>query len=229
VLVPGGGTAAASQAAASQASGPAIASGDPARAAEAHRALLSDGSIQFDMQPFVPPQPPRWAGWLSELLGNSGPFFTILFWAVVAAIVIAILLALARFFEGRGLSLFKRGKKAAATAEESWTIAEAPARALLADADALAAAGRFSEAAHLLLFRSIEEIDRRRPAVIRPALTSRDIAGAPQLPDGPRSAFQRIVMAVERSLFGGRTLGQADWLGCRDAYEEFAMAREWGR
>lgn len=229
MLVPRGGTAAASEAASQAASGPAVASGDPARAAEAHRALLSDGSIQFDMQPFVPQRPPRWTGWLGDLLANSSGFFTILFWVVVAAIVIAVLYALARFFEGRGLGFFERGKREAATQEESWTLAEAPARALLADADALAATGRFSEAAHLLLFRSIEEIDRRRPAVVRPALTSRDIAGAPQLPAGPRSAFQRIVMAVERSLFGGRTLGEADWLGCRAAYEEFAMAREWSQ
>lgn len=206
-----------------------VASGDPARAAEAHRALLSDGSIQFDLQPYVPPEPPAWTSWLADLLGNSGPLFTVLFWIVVAALVLAVLYAVARFLEGRSFN-FGRGKNEAAEAEEeSWTLAEAPARALLAEADALAGAGRFSEAAHLLLFRSIEEIDRRRPALVRPALTSRDIAVAPQLPSGPRAAFQRIAMAVERSLFGGRSLAQADWQSCRAAYEEFAMAREWAR
>lgn len=206
-------------------------SGDPARAAEAHRALRADTSIQFDLQPLPPPEPmPSWFGWLGELLGNSGPFFKGAFWIAVAAVVLGLLYAAVRFVEGGGLDRFKRRRKVqAAEGEESWTIAEAPARALLAEADALAGAGRFSEAAHLLLFRSIEEIERRRPKLVRPALTSRDIADAPQLPPGPRGAFHSIAMAVERSLFGGRLLGEADWQGCRAAYEEFAMAREWSR
>ena len=62
-------------------------------------------------------------------------------------------------------------------------------------------AGRYSEAAHLLLFRSIEDIDARRPDLVRPALTSRDIAALPRSPARPRRAFARIAMMVERSLF----------------------------
>jgi hypothetical protein len=154
--------------------------------------------------------------------------FNALFWVVVAAAALGLIYVSVRFVEGGGLDRFRRSKKAA-EAEESWTLAEAPARALLAEADALAGAGRYSEAAHLLLFKSIEEIQRRRPKVVRPALTSRDIAGAPQLPPGPRTAFQRIAMSVERSLFGGRALSAGDWQGCRAAYEEFALAREWGK
>lgn len=204
------------------------ASGDPARAADAHRRLLDDGSIQFEMEPFVRPMPPAWMQWLADLLEGTGPAFVILFWAVVALIVLALLYFIARSFE-RFDFLRRRRKGPQDGAEESWTIAEAPARALLADADSLARDGRFSEAAHLLLFRSIEEIDRRRPALVRPALTSRDIAGAPQLPPGPRTAFQRIVTAVEGSLFGGRSLAEGDWQACRAAYEEFALAREWSR
>jgi hypothetical protein len=110
---------------------------------------------------------------------------------------------------------------------EAWRPDEAPARALLREADALAAEGRYGEAAHLLLFRSIEDIDRRRPRLVRPALTSRDIAGAPALPPGPKRSFGDIVMMVERSLFGGRTLEQQDWQACRSAYEDFAFASAW--
>jgi hypothetical protein len=204
------------------------AAGDPARFAEAHRALLADGSIQFEMQPPAPPPPPpAWLQWLDQLLAGSGPLFKALFWIAVAAAVAAILYYAARWISGGAFDFLKRGKSAEAPAEADWRPDEAPARALLSEADALAAEGRYDEAAHLLLFRSIEEIDRRRPALVKPALTSRDIAGAPQLPSGPRGPFQQIVRAVERSLFGGRSLGAEDWTGCRAAYEEFAFAREW--
>jgi hypothetical protein len=111
--------------------------------------------------------------------------------------------------------------------EPVWRIGEEPARQLLGDADALAADGRYSEAAHLLLHRSIAEIDRRRPASVRKALTSRDIAALPAIPSSPADAFRAIVAAVERSLFGGRALDAADWQDCRAAYERFAFAEVW--
>jgi hypothetical protein len=181
------------------------------------------------MEAYVPPEPPAWLRWLVDLLAGTGPFFTLLFWAAAAAIVVALLYGIARWVERGGLGFLKPRAKEESGAQPGWTIPEAPARALLAEADQLAAEGRFSEAAHLLLFRSIEEIDRRRPALVRPAFTSRDIAGAPQLPEGPRGAFVRIAMAVERSLFGGHSLALPEWRGCREAYEEFVVARDWSR
>src|SRR6185369_17130871 len=96
------------------------------------------------------------------------------------------------------------------------------ARELLSEADALAAQGLYSEAAHLLLFRSIEDIDDKRPDLLRPALTSRDICALEEIPGPPRSAFARIAAMVERSLFAGRPLVSSDWGDCRAAYEEFA-------
>jgi hypothetical protein len=210
--------------------GTAGAAGDPARFAEAHRQLLQDGSIQFEMKPFQLPEVPAWLRWLGEALEGGGPVFQLIFWILVAAAAAALLYWGARWIEGGGLDRFRRrGPAAEGEGDEGWRPQEAPARALLSEADSLAAAGRYAEAAHLLLFRSIEDIDRRRPEVVRPALTSRDIADAPQLPSGPRHAFSRIVMTVERSLFGGRAIGETDWAGCRAAYEDFAFAPEWRR
>ena len=201
--------------------------GDPERFAEAHSELVADGAVQFDLRPFTPEPTPEWVLWLTELMQNGGPFFRFLFWTVIVLAVVALLYVLARWLDGR--DLFGRKKETEAGEEPAWRPAEAPARALLQEADALAAAGRYGEAAHLLLFRSIEEIDRRKPNLVRPALTSRDIASAPALPAGPRAAFARIVMFVERSLFGGSSLGEADWGSCRQAYEAFAFAPEWKR
>ena len=52
-------------------------------------------------------------------------------------------------------------------------------------------------------------------------------AGAEPAGSGPKSAFGRIVLMVERSLFGGRTLEEHDWKACREAYQEFAFASAW--
>ncbi|HEV2867298.1 MAG TPA: hypothetical protein VGX37_12385, partial [Allosphingosinicella sp.] len=141
----------------------------------------------------------------------------------IAAIVLLIVYLIVRRLSGASWPWRRKG----ADAEESWRPEEAPARALLSEADALASRGLFSEAAHLLLFRSIEDIDSRRPALVRPALTSRDIAALPAIPERPRGAFSRIAMMVERSLFARRPLAEPDWRECRAAYEEFAFAEGW--
>ena len=192
---------------------------------EAHRRLLADSSIQFELAAYKRQEPPAWLRWLGEFLETIFPVLRVLFWVGVAALALYILYVVARRLSG---STWPWAKKAPEEdQEESWRPAEAPARALLRDADALAAEGRFSEAAHLLLFRSIEDIESRRPKLVRPALTSRDIAGTPELPSGPKQAFSTIVMLVERSLFGGRMLGEQDWGECRTAYESFAFAGAW--
>src|SRR5262249_29788159 len=108
-----------------------------------------------------------------------------------------------------------------------WRPPLARARALLADADRLAAQGLFAEAVHLLLFRSIEDIDERRPRSIKPALTSRNIAQLDALPSSARPAFARIATSVERSFFGGREIDAQDFQECRRAYEAFAIPNAW--
>ena len=189
--------------------------------AEAHRRLLADNSIQFDLPRYEPPQPPAW---LFDFLSAALPVLKVLFWGALAAGVAFLLYAIVRRLAGAD---WPWRRAAAEAEEEGWRPDAAPARQLLGEADALAADGRFSEAAHLLLFRSIEDIDSRRPDLVRPALTSRDIAALAAIPGRPRSAFARIAMMVERSLFAERALGADDWRDCRSAYEDFAFAEGW--
>ena len=111
--------------------------------------------------------------------------------------------------------------------EESWAPEAAPARSWLREADALAAQGRYAEAVHHLLFRSIEDIGRRRPRLVRPALTSRELAAAEALPPPARSLFARIAGLVERSLFGGRPVEAGDWTAARSAYADLVLPGTW--
>jgi hypothetical protein len=203
--------------------------GNPELFDRAHRQLLADPNLQFDLGRFQPPKLPAWIKALGEFLDAIAPGLKILFWIVIALVVLFLLYCLVRWLQGQAFAWPWKRRPKAAEAGESWRPEEAPARALLVEADALAAAGDYSGAAHLLLRRSIEEIDSNRPQLVRPALTSRDIAAAPALPPEPRSAFARIVTAVEQSLFGGRALGETDWRDCRTAYELFAFSPEWQR
>ena len=200
---------------------------------QAPQELLADRSIQFDLQPVLrqpsPQQPPpSSSGGESPLSfnvggGEIGPVLQIVFWILVGIAVAALLY----FIVSRVAGWRRQPREERSAAEPEWQIAAEPARQMLGDADALAAEGRYSEAAHLLLHRSIGEIEQRRPKSVRKALTSRDIAGLPSLPPSPADAFGRIVRAVERSLFAGHSLDDADWRQCREAYERFAFAREW--
>lgn len=198
----------------------------------AHADLLADKSIQFELQPALQPQqaqqletevriePPP----VSLPAPDAGPLALVIFWIVVALAAAGLLYLIVTRLAGWRRSGLKPAK---AESEPEWRIEEAPARQLLGDADAIAADGRYSEAAHLLLHRSIAEIDRRRPANVRKALTSRDIAALPAIPPSPASAFRTIVAAVERSLFAARPLDAGDWQNCRAAYERFAFAKGW--
>ena len=112
-------------------------------------------------------------------------------------------------------------------AEEEWTPEETGARAWLEEADALAREARFAEAIHHLLFRSIEDIASRRPALVRRALTSRELAAAHSIPERARALFAAIARLVERSLFGGRPVNEGDWLQARQAYSDFAVPTAW--
>lgn len=186
--------------------------------AEAHAALRARGDIQFDLPPAPPVDPPT----------QLPPFPMVegLFWVVLAIGAAFLVYLVARMIVDR----LKPKIEEEAVAEREvakWRPEEKVARALLADADAMAAAGRYDEAARLLLHRSLEDIAKRKPRLLRPALTSREIAIAPLLPDAVRNAFAAMAAPVERSLFGGRVLDRAAWEGARAAYNDFALPKAW--
>lgn len=101
------------------------------------------------------------------------------------------------------------------------------ARILLETVDALAAKGQYAEAVHTLLFRSIQDIDLKRPNTIRRSLTSREISNLDILTQETREAFSLIGRVVENSFFGGKDLDRSDFETCRAAYKQFAVPKAW--
>jgi hypothetical protein len=158
-----------------------------------------------------------------EVLKAIAPVLPYIFWGGVILGAALILYFIAR--ELIPDRWFRRKK--AEVAATDWRPEPEKARALLEDADGLAAAGRFEEAIHLLLFRSIDDLRARRPGAVKPALTSRDIAGLETLPAAPRDAFARLARAVELTFFGGRPAGADEFGAARRDYEAFAFAEGW--
>jgi hypothetical protein len=215
--------------------------------AEAHRALRADPSIQFDMQGVKPPDPPpawlkalgewladlfrpvgRFLRWIGSLMPDA-PYARILLWTVIALAAFGLCWMIYERVRGGvwRMPVWRRARTAEADEAAAWMPDAAPARAWLKEADALAGEGRFAEAVHHLLIRSVEDIGRKRPNLVRPALTARDIAGNASIPSGPRTLFADIAAVVERSLFGGRPVDAGDWGRCRQAYQDFAQTRVW--
>ncbi len=194
--------------------------------AAAHARLLRDDSLQFDRVGFELPEVPGWLRWIGDLFQALAPVMQWLFWGALAALV-----ALLLFFIGREiLNLRKPPPRPTPTIlgdEPVWRPDLDAARDLLAAADRLAAEGRYGEAAHLLLLRSVEDIQSRRPKALRVSLTTREIATLDALPGEARPAFRRIGQVVEHSLFGGATVGAEAFADCRRAYEAFALPQGW--
>lgn len=208
---------------------------DPELVEPGYVQTMAGDTIQTAFPP--PPPVPETPGWLMAIGRAIGRLFEFLapaaqplLWIAGIALVLLLLYLFVPAFATWVDDLRLRRKRGAADEEELVGQAEAgAARALLAEADALAAAGRFAEAAHLLLYRSVEDIEGRRPGLVKPAMTSRELAGATDLPAVAREAFSRIARAVEISLFGGRVIDAGAWEQCRAAYAEMTVPKNWAR
>jgi hypothetical protein len=105
----------------------------------------------------------------------------VLQWILLGLAVLGVGLLIWRFAE----PLLGRRRKPADEAEPEWIPDQGQAIALLDEADRLAAAGRFDEATHLLLQRSVFHIESARPGLLPPASTAREIPACPNAPEVP--------------------------------------------
>lgn len=230
---------------------PPMSSADADKFTAAHNALKGNADIQFTFgPPPAPAPPPQWLTdfneWLARVFKPVADFFhwlgqfipdwpwpQILLWGVIALAAIAIVWAVVVRINEGGWRLPRRKRRRATAVgvedEEEWTPDAGKTREWLREADALAAEGRYAEAIRHLLFRSIEDIEQRRPNLVRPALTSRELAAATAIPEGARTLFAGIVRPVENSLFGGRPVSQDDWQQARATYTDFVTPTLWAQ
>lgn len=156
--------------------------------------------------------------------GGLAGIASILLWMLVAVAVVMAVLWLVQ-----GLRYREREDAVAPEPEPGDEGAAARAAMVarpLGDAEALAGQGRFGEAIHALLLRTIEELARSLPAGLPHALTSREIVdgGRVPMPERARDALSELVAAVEVCYFGASVPGEAEYHACRARFQEFAQA-----
>lgn len=198
------------------------------QAARDWAALRADGDIQFSpLTPMKPPQPPEWLerlkDWLESALGPAGQWLGAS-WPTLKWVMLGIAALLILLLVWRLIAPHTGWRPRPSAPQEEWSPDRKQALALLEDADALAALGRFDEATHLLLIRSVGQIRAVRPDWLDPSSTAREIAALPALPERARNAFAVIAARVERSLFALLPLVEDDWRAARAAYADFALA-----
>ncbi|MEM8724339.1 MAG: hypothetical protein AAGE86_02350 [Pseudomonadota bacterium] len=206
-------------------------------APEGWEELRDDPDIQFERVE-IPEQPPREPNWFERMiqdvlefladllapvgraLGSSWP---VLQWVLLGLLALFVLYLIYRLVDP---GWFSRNASNGESGEgEGWAPDQEESIALLEDADKLAAEGRFDEATHLLLKRSVTHIAAARPDWVEPSSTARELAALPALSDGARGAFRIIAERVERSLFALRSLDRSDWEAARSAYADFALSK----
>ncbi|HVZ29281.1 MAG TPA: hypothetical protein VG839_02735 [Asticcacaulis sp.] len=159
---------------------------------------------------------------VGDMFAPVAPILPYILYAIAIAAVLILLSPVARLFlTTRFERLFARDHL---RADAPWRPTKAAVTALLSEIDALAAEGRYDEAVHLLLIRSVADINAYRPDLVRMHYSARDILSHPLLPEAARPAFRQIVEWVEKSYFAGIAAGKAGFDACRRAYVDFVAA-----
>lgn len=190
----------------------------------AYRRLKRDETYQMELADPIPQRPPSAfekaiGRFFNAIFSFLAPLLEIGFWLGLGALALG-----AAYLIGRAIYETRFAKPAPKKADEPevplYQPAEAQARILLDEVDKLAAEGRFGEAVHTLLFRSIQDIDRNRPNVVRRSLTAREIGNLSVLTADAQTAFSTIAGVSELAHFGGVSVNKAGFETARAAYAD---------
>ena len=191
----------------------------------AYRRVKRDEAYQYELAEPIPVRPPsafeKWLGKiLNALFSVLAPLLEIIFWLGIGALGVGALYLIGRAIYETRFAKPTQTKKEEAADIPLYQPAEAQARILLDEVDKLAAEGRYGEAVHTLLFRSIQDIDRNRPNVVRRSLTAREIGSLSVLTENARTAFSTIAGVSELAHFGGVSVNKAGFETARKAYAD---------
>jgi hypothetical protein len=158
-------------------------------------------------------------GWV--LGGAVSTVASVLMWAVIAVGAGLLVAYAARELGGGGARDVAPEPPAAGPRRgEHHAVVEQP----LSDADELAREGRFGEAIHTLLLRTLRELAARSRAALPRSLTSREILARVDLGADARAALGDLVTTTELCHFGDEEPGATDYDRCRRQFHLFAAA-----
>ena len=203
------------------------------------RHLINTANVHKDIQTHfghTPPPDPHAVEFWNKVARAIGKFFAAVgelfapIWGIMPWLPYVLGAAVVGIILWFGVRLFMNSRferlraRDTLKADAPWRPTRAAVTALLGDIDALAAQGLYDEAVHLLLVRSVADINAFRPDLVRLHYSARDILSHPLLPEGARPAFRAIVGWVETSYFAGVAVGKAGFDACRQAYVAFVAA-----
>jgi hypothetical protein len=216
-------------------SAPATAAGAPERA----RAILGDSRYQTRLPQHEAPRdldegqtPPAFGGGINlppvaAPALSAGAELTRIVFIVLAVAVVALVLA--RVVQTMAQRM-ARGRQSAGSEVEVAGEEAGPERELdVGDATRLAAEGRYGEAIHALLLAAIQHFAARARVQVQPSRTSRELARLLPLSGESRAKFYELVMAVERTLFGGAPAGPEDFQRSLERFRSLVRSASPGR
>ena len=156
---------------------------------------------------------------------EGGPLSSLFKFVLWGVLIVGI--ALLVFWLGTELMRYGGDDKQLATTDDEAgksSVDLAVIQRPLGDAEELAARGEYTEAIHMLLLRTLQELVRSAAVRVSPAMTSREIlARVPLLADA-REALAGLITAVEITHFGGDQATLDDYVRCRAQFQKFATA-----
>jgi len=154
--------------------------------------------------------------------GAFGGIAQVLLWGLLAVVVILFVVFIIR--QTSGMTGAEEPVKTADDAGEDPNRLAAVIERPRDDADQLAHEGRFADAIHILLLRTVHELASQNLVRITPAMTSREVLARVPLLGDSRTALAGLVTAVEVTWFGDDVPGAEDYARCRVQFELFATA-----
>ncbi|MDF1700480.1 MAG: hypothetical protein P1V36_04910 [Planctomycetota bacterium] len=146
--------------------------------------------------------------------GGLASLLELIVYVAIGVALLTVLVSVVRGWGGREATIKPRVQPGT----------QVPAAALDAprsEAERLAAEGRYDEAVHILLLKTIEALVATQPGGVPAAWTSREIQGGAPMPAAARTPFGALVDTVEHSLFGGLLVDRRAWEACLARFHEF--------
>jgi hypothetical protein len=167
-------------------------------------------------------RPPDRARHQDDEMGVSSPLSAVMRMIVYGVLAVAIVMIGMWLF--RDLRRGSDGEKLEGEEIPQATVDQDVIERPIGDADELARAGRFADAIHTLLLRTLVELVRATRTRVPASLTSREILGRVPLVPQARDALSLLISAVELTYFGDDVPGQAEYDRCRHEFQKFAQA-----
>jgi hypothetical protein len=188
---------------------------------KARAAVMADGDLQLQLPSGTEP-PGGWNFSLPEI-----PIPPALLWAILIAGVLAMVFYLLK--DTLPLWLRRREGNWRAPNLEGGRLQSRSAGEAMQAADELARQGRYVEAMHVLLLKSLADMRQQLRLHFAESLTSREILRKVVLSEAGQAALRDIVARVEWTYFGEHDAEESDYEACRGRFDELTKALQSGQ